>query len=104
MNINLSNEEISSFTKLGFKKYMKTACREYSFSNLKKQKEKLSKGSELSYNELKIQNLDNVKQIFLTSTKGSREEPHFLIIAKIDRIAKINRKSKMAILWYYILF
>ena len=56
LNINLSYDEISTFSKSSFKKLTKKASKTFSFLHLMKEKAKLSKGSDLNYNELKTQN------------------------------------------------
>ena len=75
-NIKMSFEQISQMSKVKFKQYVKSSGRKAYFLNLMKNKQFLSKGSEIMYNEFKL-------QTYLKSTSG-------LTIEKIKQILKIR--------------
>ena len=56
LKINYSFEDISkNFTKQNFKKIIRTECKQACFMSLLKEKNKLSKGKEIMYEEFKMQ-------------------------------------------------
>ena len=54
--INMSLEEISTLSKFTFARILKTACKEACFKRLLTDRQKLSKGREIKYDKLQIQN------------------------------------------------
>ena len=75
LNINLSLEDISMLPKSKFKSIVKTACKESCFNKLLEEKQKLSKGKEISYTKFETQkylssgnglSLDTMRKIFHT--------------------------------------
>ena len=56
LKINLSIIEISTISKQTFKKIVRKACEQSAFYYLLEQTAKLSKGSEITYTKLEIQN------------------------------------------------
>ena len=86
LNLNLSFKDIADMSKYKFKKIVKEACQKFAFKYLIEQKNKLSKGKNLIYNNLKTQNYlkpgtglsqDDIKQIYLLRTQNIMVKTNF---------------------------
>ena len=64
----LTYDQISNISKQSFKKMIKDSCQELYFNNIHQNKQKLSKGSEICYAKLELQNYLKSSQKLTTET------------------------------------
>ena len=90
LNINLSFEEIAGYSKAAFKKLVKDSVKKKAFSELKKQQGEHSKGKEIIYKDLGLQ------EYLKLNSPLSIEEKQFLFAAR-TRGLELNKHCEILV-------